>query len=122
MAEVLAFNENFDPWSKNPKKPLDEKIDKFLYKHLGTTYEEFVKNTNYKELTGEGFDCLGKNSIKKQLFDFRAKAYLIDLATAEEQGYDIKYSLEALAKTKIFPIKKHKEETVLEILKQKLIV
>lgn len=120
LVEMMAFYDTFDAWAKQPKKPVDEKVGDFLHKHLGITYQEFTQNLNYKEITGEGFDSLGKGSIKKQLFDFRAKAYLIALASAEEKGYTIKESIKALANTTIVPIKKQETEPVLEYIKQKL--
>jgi hypothetical protein len=119
-AEAMAFWKTFDVRAESPTKPLDEKIDAFLRRHGIDGYSELVKGADYDSFTGEDYEGLPKNSLRRKLFHYRATVMLAALAAAEEQGHDIAGILEEVGNSMVYPIKKSCEEPTFGYIRRKL--
>lgn len=119
MAEAIQFYDSVHVYDERPTQPLDDKINSFLMRNTGSTFEEF---TNDVEIDGYGdeFVMLAKRGLKFRLFNYRARVYLAALAAAEDAGYAPKEVLRKLKLITVSPIKKSRDEPVFEYLAEKL--
>lgn len=120
LSEAMAFTDLYDVRSENPTQALDVKVDEFLLKHTGTDYQIFASNVDYTGIDTGDFAIIPKDSLKRRLFNFRAKAYLSALAATEEKGHDLGSLIKKIASTTIYPIKKNETEPVFDYVKDVL--
>ena len=77
VAEAMAFNKLLDININEPKKQLEDKIDRFLNNYIGISYSDFFKGIDYEAIKGNDYSILSKRNIKRRLFNYRARLYKI---------------------------------------------
>ncbi|MEK6936593.1 MAG: hypothetical protein AABW58_00820 [Nanoarchaeota archaeon] len=114
--QALNFFESVDTRKPEPFKPYLDKADKFLRKHAGISYEDFLNLTDAAQIQEDDFALLPKDNLRRRLFVFRARAYLSALEIFENQHpeIDIKDLLKKIKQAKIPGLKKGEKEPVLE--------
>ena len=60
---------------KEPQKMIN-KLDAFIRKHTGVSYEEFLRDSKPEDFTENDYQHLSSPEEKKALFDKRIKTYL----------------------------------------------
>ncbi len=75
-----------------------------------------------KEFKEDDFALLAKSGIKRNIFDYRAKVYLVALASAEEKGFNLEDAINEISKSIIMPIKKQKNEPTWDYLKSNVLI
>lgn len=113
MTEAMNFYDNFDPYTPDPLKPMNDKINRFLEKYLGINYEEFLRQARSYTLEGEDYDLIPQRLMRK-LFDHRARIYLAAFDSCEQEGLNAPELLEIVRKAKLPPIKKGEVEPTFE--------
>ena len=96
-----------------------DKVEDFLKRHAGVTYSEFLREAHPEELEEGSYGLTNRRSIKRNIFDVRARLYLAALWDFEESGGDIESILEQIREENL-PFTKEsrgKEPTFEEIYK-----
>jgi len=99
-ASVEALQDN----KRNIPKALYDKADAFLRKHSGISYEEFLRQTNPEEFTGNDYRNLEPQERRRR-FERYAASHLVVLADVEEKGYDVGVVFERLEEENIEVLK-----------------
>jgi len=120
--EMMAYDK-INPYIENPLKPLNDKVNAFLQRHVGISYLEFVDQTKPEDFEEEDFEFLPrKKNLRRRLFDFRARLVIAALADTEKQGLNLEEILDAIKDETIPLIKREKEEptfkAILKILRK----
>ncbi|MEK6950242.1 MAG: hypothetical protein AABX13_00775 [Nanoarchaeota archaeon] len=116
MAEAKTFFDTVNPYSPQPLKPYLDKADSFLRRHAGISYEELLRQVNPATLEGGYYDLLTKDSLKRKLFNYRARVYLAALQRCEEEGLNLEEIITTVRTVRLPLIKKEEKEAAFEII------
>ena len=99
-----------DPYEKKPLKALTDKVNRFLQRHAGLNYEEFVRRVNPCDFNENDYSLMPKKALKRRLFDHRAYLYLCALDDCEREGANIELLLQRISEERIPFLKKEQNE------------
>ncbi len=83
--------------TSGPKRAVggdNKRIDSFLRKHSGLSYQDFVEQSKPEKINRNSYGLLKRGAIRRSLFESRSRLYLLALCDYEEQCGDIGKVLE----------------------------
>lgn len=105
-----------DPYEKEPLKTLTDKVNSFLQRHTGLSYEEFVRRANPYDFDKNDYSIMPKKALKRRLFDHRAYLYLCALDDCEREGANIELLLQRISEERIPFLKKEPDEPTFDAI------
>jgi hypothetical protein len=104
-----------------PEPKNNVRIDTFMKRHVGASFHSFIDSARPEEIVEDDYGLFKRGSIKRSLFETRARVYLEALCDFEEQGGDIQQALDAIRYGDIPIVKKHSgKEPTLEAIYEAL--
>lgn len=110
------FSNSIDPYGKEPLQTLYDAVNSFLQRHAKISYNDFRGQCKPWEWTEDSYGLFGRGSIRRSLFDHRARLLLAALSDCEEMGIALSDLLRVLTECPIPTISQTPSEPTVQAI------